>query len=100
MQSSTAGNGTHWVCFHNVNNNLFYFDSYGIEPPLEVIKNANSCYYNVNEIQNYNSEACGWFCIALILYYFKFHNTESFFKCFSRDTKLNDDNLFHLLKIF
>ena len=100
MQSSNVGNGTHWVCFHNINNNLFYFDSYGIEPPLEILKNANSCYYNVNEIQSYNSQACGWFCVALILYYFKFHNTDSFFKCFSADTRKNDENLYNLLKIF
>jgi len=97
MQSFNVGNGTHWICFNNNEGNIFYFDSYGIEPPLEILKHAKSCYYNVKKIQDYNSEACGWFCVALILYFFKYQNVEGFFKCFSKDTKKNDENLYHLL---
>jgi len=64
MQNSNVGNGTHWACFDNINNNIYYFDSYWIEPPWEILMNANSCYYNVKEILNYVSEVCGWFCVA------------------------------------
>ena len=35
---STGGPGTHWVAWFKNGKNKIYFDSYGIQPPKEVIK--------------------------------------------------------------
>ena len=33
-----ATGGTHWTCFSTIPKNVFYFDSYGAPPPIEVDK--------------------------------------------------------------
>ena len=35
---NSRGNGTHWTAWYIDNNNKIYFDSYGVDPPLELIK--------------------------------------------------------------
>ena len=46
---SIENKGTHWVCFYKKDDELVeYFDSFGMEPPLELIhywrqKNPNVC---------------------------------------------------------
>ena len=51
------------------NNNVTYFDSFGVEHiPKEIkkfIKNKNIT-ANIFRIQAYNSEMCGYFCIGSI----------------------------------
>ena len=32
----TSGNGTHWVAWYSDNGKMYYFDSYGIQPPTEL----------------------------------------------------------------
>jgi len=32
-----SGKGTHWVAWSRTDKNKLYFDSYGIQPPLELI---------------------------------------------------------------
>ena len=68
LQSSNAGNGSHWTCFKVSQNDLWYNDSMGFPPPTEVIKKCkNNLYYNKKEIQDIHSTACGWFCIGAIV---------------------------------
>ena len=33
-----TGTGTHWVAWCRTSKNTFYFDSYGIQPPLELVE--------------------------------------------------------------
>ena len=33
-----SGNGSHWVCVFNDKAAKYYFDSYGLQPPVEVVK--------------------------------------------------------------
>ena len=33
-----SGRGTHWVCWYRNNNDKFYFDSFGVQPPNELIE--------------------------------------------------------------
>ena len=33
-----SGKGTHWVAWSRAGKNKFYFDSYGIQPPLELVE--------------------------------------------------------------
>ena len=70
--------GTHWVAFYVHNNNVTYFDSFGVDniskeirtfidrslsivlrPPLRVTT-------NIFRIQVYDSIMCGYFCIGFI----------------------------------
>lgn len=64
MDNST-GNGTHWVCFKNSSPAL-YFDSFGVPPPKEILKLSENILYNEKQIQDMNSSACGYFCLAVI----------------------------------
>ena len=61
--------GTHWVALWVNNNNVTYFDSFGVEHiPKEIktfIKNRN-IKTNIFRIQAYDSIMCGYFCIAFI----------------------------------
>ena len=60
---------SHWIAFYVKNNNIIYFDSFGVELiPKEVIKfikNRNSK-ANIFRIQAYNSIMSGYFCIGFI----------------------------------
>ena len=61
--------GTHWVALYVQNNDVTYFDSFGVEHiPKEIktfIKNKN-LKTNIFRIQAYDSIMCGYFCIGLI----------------------------------
>jgi hypothetical protein len=32
----SMNNGTHWVCYYKNNEKCYYFDSFGLDPPLEL----------------------------------------------------------------
>ena len=61
--------GTHWVALYVKNNDITYFDSFGVEHiPKEInafIRNKN-IKVNIFRIQAYDSIMCGYFCIAFI----------------------------------
>lgn len=70
MQDEDDGGGTHWVSCFLKNGDLFYFDSYGIVPPQNVIKwmkeVSNNIYYNTSQIQSLTSTACGFYVLYFI----------------------------------
>ena len=61
--------GTPWIVFHAWDNNVTYFDSFGVEHiPKEIkkfIRNKN-IKTNIFRIQAYGSIMCGYFCIGFI----------------------------------
>ena len=61
--------GTHWVALYVHNNNVTYFDSFGVEHiPKEIrtfIGNKN-IKTNIFRIQAYDSIMCEYFCIRFI----------------------------------
>jgi hypothetical protein len=65
-------NGSHWTCFLKSNNEIFYYDSFGVVMPQNeydiFIKNADNIYYNVSDDQNIDSTSCCWWCIAFLFY--------------------------------
>lgn len=68
---SVNGNGTHWICVSNLPHNMIvYFDPFGCPPPEEVLTfmriAKKPMYYSDVDIQDINSDACGWFCIYVI----------------------------------
>ena len=68
--------GTHWVALYVCeaspkdvqNNNVTYFDSFGVEHILKEIKTFNNKNIKINifRIQSYDSIMCGYFCIGFI----------------------------------
>ena len=63
----TSGNGTHWVAWWKVKNEKYYFDSFGIQPPNELVKYLQSpIYYNTEQIQQSNQVFCGHLCLYVL----------------------------------
>ena len=94
---NSNGNGTHWTSLFYHPLNSYYFDSYGFVPPLEVEKKIRPYIYNDADIQDFNSEACGYYALAFIKFLYDKSNKEVAFKEFLRlfksNTKENDDIL-------
>ena len=102
MQDHDEGNGTHWVVFY-YNNPLtsIYFDSFGFVAPTDVENRITPYIFNDADVQDYNSSACGYFCIAFIKF---LHNKQDkqeaykgFLKLFKNETVKNDKILQRLL---
>ena len=66
--------GTHWTCFSTIDDNVVYWDSYGMHPPKEVdnyikwVSGKKSYYINKIQVQYLHAEYCGWFCVAFLHY--------------------------------
>ena len=62
--------GTHWVALYVYNNNVTYFDSFGLEHiPKEIkafIDHSLSITTNIFRMQAFDSIMCGYFCIGFI----------------------------------
>ena len=101
LQSSKEGNGTHWVCLYYTPNFSYYYDSYGFIAPLEVQNKITPYMYNDLEIQDIDSTACGFYCVAFILYLNKKMNIEKafleFINLFGKDTERIEAILYQIL---
>ena len=89
------GPGTHWTCIMNFDYNCLYFDSYGILPPLEVVKfmkgSKKECYYNYMQLQGLDSDVCGYWCMYMIDELLKGKSfLDTLYKFASRDYAKND----------
>ena len=61
--------GTHWIALYVKNNEVIYFDSFGVAHVPEEIKKFvgnKDIKTNIFRIQAYNSIMCGYFCIRFI----------------------------------
>ena len=89
--------GTHWAALWVNNNNLTYFDSFGVEHiPKEIIKfiENRNIKTNIFRIQAYDSTMCGYFCIAFTDFMFKGKGLTDYTNLFSpNDSKKNDDTV-------
>ena len=81
--------GTHWVALYVQNNNVTYFDSFGVEHIPKKIKafincTSSSALHNKNiktnilRIQAYDSIMCGYFCIGFVDFMLKRKNLTEF----------------------
>ena len=81
-----AGVGTHWIALYVKNNEVIYFDSFGVEHvPKEIkrfieLKNTKT---NIFRIQAHNSIMCGYFCIGFIDFLFAGKSLIGFTSLFS-----------------
>jgi hypothetical protein len=75
--------GTHWCCWYKSRNGKYYFDSYGLSPPTELVRYLKSpargrashvgrtegtggVYYNSERIQPDNEVFCGHLCLYVL----------------------------------
>ena len=61
--------GTHWIALYVKNNDITYFDSFGVAHiPKEIIKSIGrkNLIANIFKIQAYDSIMWGYFCIGFI----------------------------------
>ena len=77
------------------NNDVTYFDSFGVEPIPEEIKafiNNKNIKTSIFRIQAYDSIMCGYFCIGFIDFVLKGKTLTEFTNLFSPNNfKKNDD---------
>ena len=89
--------GTPWIALYIKNNDITYFDSFGVEHiPKEIkafIKNRN-IKTNIFRIQAYDSIMCRYFCIGFISFMFKGKSLTEYTNLFSPNGfKRNDDTI-------
>ena len=94
---------THWVSLYVQNNNITYFDSFGVKHiPKEIITFINRTSYsashnknnksNIFRIQTYDSIMCGYFCFGFIDFMLKGKTLTEYTNFFSPNNfKKNDD---------
>ena len=87
--------GTHWVALYVQNNDVTYFDSFGVEHipkeiktfinhPLSSASHNKNIKTNIFRIQAYDSIMCGYFCIAFIDFLLAGKTLTGFRNLFSR----------------
>ena len=66
--------GTRWVALYVKNNEVIYFDSFGVEHVPKEIKRLivnKNIRTNIFRVQAYDSIMCGYFCILFLDFMFK-----------------------------
>ena len=99
---SSNGVGTHWVCYSKKNEECYCFDSFGLDPPKEIINYlkgtsrkladakdnksrkgspkdspVNSIELSTFQIQEFNTHHCGYYCLLLLKLSEQFAFTDS-----------------------
>ena len=102
LQDHDEGGGTHWTAFYyNYPSTSIYFDSYGFIAPQDVQKRITPYIFNDKDIQDFNSSACGFYCIAFIKFLHdkvdKKESYKTFLKLFKLQTIKNDKILQQML---
>ena len=60
----SSGDGTHWVMWFIKGKDKFYFYSYGVQPPCELIAYLKSpIFYNSKRVQQNGEVFCGHLCL-------------------------------------
>jgi hypothetical protein len=64
---STDGNGTHWVAYYKHDNNRIYFDSFGLDAPIELQTYLGKPYiYQTFQLQKAEDSICGHLCLFVL----------------------------------
>ena len=95
--------GAHWIDLYVKNNEVIYFDSFGVaHVPKEIKKfiGHKNIKTNIFRIQADNSIMCGYFCIRFIDFMFAGRSLIDFTRLFSPyDFKKNDDLILSYFKL-
>ena len=59
--------GTHWVAWYKHGRTKIYFDSYSVQPPIEVVEYLGSTIrYNTDQLQLAAQVFCGHLCLYVL----------------------------------
>ena len=89
--------GTHWISLYLKNNDVTYFDSFGVEHiPKEIKKfiGSKNVIANIFRIQAHDSISCGYFCTGFINFMFGGKSLTDFTNLFSPNNFKRNDNQF------
>ena len=63
----SIGSGTHYVSWSKRGGQKYYFDGYGVTPPIEMINYLKQpIYYNTERIQPDDTVVCGHLCLYML----------------------------------
>ena len=63
----SGGPGTHRVAWYINGKTKIYFNSYGVQPPIEVVEYLGSpIYYNTDQLQPVGEVFCGHLCLYIL----------------------------------
>ena len=63
----SGGPGRHWVAWYKNGTTKIYFDSYGVQPPIEVVEYLKSpIHYNTDQVQPVGEVFCGHLCLYVL----------------------------------
>lgn len=63
----SGGSGTHWVAWFKTGDEKYYFDSYGLRPPTELVDYLKPpILYNTEKIQPDGQVFCGHLCLYVL----------------------------------
>ena len=92
---NNARKGSHWVGYCKRNDEMFYFDSYGVAYIPDIIKNQypnHKFICNIYRIQSMDSNQCGRFCILFVRGNIKSENDyNNFLLQFEKNNFLKND---------
>ena len=80
--NTSKQDGSHWTCICFTPTVSYYFDSFGFVPPKELEEVAKPYEYNDKDIQDLDSEACGYYCIAFIKFLYDKNDKKDAYKAF------------------
>ena len=87
--------GTKWIALYALDNNVTYFDSFGVEhipKEIEIFIDKSRVVINIFRIKAYDSVICGYFCIGFIDFMIAGKTLTDFTNLFSSNNfKKNDD---------
>ena len=87
---------THWVALCDHNDDVTYFDSFGVEHIPKAIKtfiDNKNIKTNIFRIQAYDSIMCGYFCIGFIDFMLAGKTLTEFTNIFSRNNFLKNHDI-------
>lgn len=64
----SRGPGTHWVALYSGPEADFYFDSFGLPPPQEIVEagRGRRLFYSSGRIQSDDSKMCGYYAVIFL----------------------------------
>jgi hypothetical protein len=64
---SIKNEGTHWVCYYKDENEKYYFDSFGLDPPNEIQDYlGEDILCSTFQIQELGTNYCGHLCLKVL----------------------------------
>ena len=98
--SKVTEKGSHLIAIqiNSKNKKVIYFDSFGLPCTnidiLTFMFGVNDKYeYNSCQIQHLDSNYCGMFCLAFVMYLDNSSNFKNFLKMFNSDNLTKNDNI-------